>query len=106
MKLFIIISILIILLCIIRKEHFNTDYSIDNIFSDIASKGDQGPIGLDFSTPLPTHLNTSAYFDALGDDYPDQSLRHQVRHGWFSDGSAFSIKQSSNAEIKKNSKTK
>ena len=52
MKLFIIISILIILLCIIRKEHFNTDYSIDNIFSDIASKGDQGPIGITGITGL------------------------------------------------------
>jgi hypothetical protein len=29
---------------------------------------------LDLSAPLPTHLNTSAYFDALGDDYPDQSF--------------------------------
>ena len=35
---------------------------------------------LDFSAPLPTHLHTSAYFDALGDDHPDQSLRHQVKH--------------------------
>ena len=49
---------------------------------DLRSKHPDGYyLPLDFSTPLPTHLNTSAYFDALGDDYPDQSLRHQVRHG-------------------------
>ena len=36
---------------------------------------------LDFSAPLPTYLNTSAYFDALGNDYPDQSFRHQAKYG-------------------------
>ena len=36
---------------------------------------------LDFDAPLNTHLNTHAMFDALGDDFPDQSLRHQILRG-------------------------
>ena len=36
---------------------------------------------LDFDAPLNTHLNTQAVFDALGDDFPDQSLRHQILRG-------------------------
>ena len=36
---------------------------------------------LDFDAPLNTHLNTTALFDALGDDFPDQSLRHQILRG-------------------------
>ena len=56
--------------------------SARGIVWDLRTKHPDGyylPLG--FSAPLPTHLNTSAYFDALGDDYPDQSLRHQVKHG-------------------------
>ena len=34
-----------------------------------------------FDELIMSHLNTDAMFDALGDDYPDQSLRHQVKHG-------------------------
>ena len=36
---------------------------------------------LAFDEPITSHLNTDAMFDALGGDYPDQSLRHQVEHG-------------------------
>ena len=36
---------------------------------------------LDFDTPISTHLHTRAFFGALGDDYPDQSLRCQVLNG-------------------------
>ena len=36
---------------------------------------------LDFDAPLNTHLNTQAMFGALGDDFPDQSLRHQILRG-------------------------
>ena len=53
-----------------------------NIVWDLRTKHPDGyylPLG--FSAPLPTHLNTPAYFGALGDDYPDQSLRHQVKYG-------------------------
>ena len=49
---------------------------------DLRSRHPDGHfLPLDFAAPLPTHLNTTAYFEAIGDDYPDQSLRHQVRHG-------------------------
>ena len=48
---------------------------------DLRSKPDGYFRPLDFAAPIPTHLNTDAYFDAIGDDYPDQSLRHQVRRG-------------------------
>ena len=36
---------------------------------------------LDFDAPLNAHLNTQAMFDALGDDFPNQSLRHQILRG-------------------------
>ena len=36
---------------------------------------------LDFEAPIDTHLHARAFFDALGDDYPDQSLRHQILNG-------------------------
>ena len=36
---------------------------------------------LDFDAPLNTHLNTAAIFDALGDDFPGQSLRRQILQG-------------------------
>ena len=36
---------------------------------------------LDFNAPLNTHLHTQAMFDALGDDFLDQSLRHQILRG-------------------------
>jgi hypothetical protein len=36
---------------------------------------------LDFDAPLNTHLNTTALVDALGDDFPDQSLWHQILQG-------------------------
>ena len=36
---------------------------------------------LNFDAPLNTHLNTTAMFDALGDDFFDQSLRHQIMRG-------------------------
>ena len=56
--------------------------SAQGIIWDLRTKHPDGYyLPLDFSAPLPTHLNTSAYFDALGDDYPDQSLRHQVKYG-------------------------
>ena len=36
---------------------------------------------LDFDAPLNTHLNTTAMFDALGDGFLDQNLRHQILRG-------------------------
>lgn len=52
------------------------------IIWDLRSRHPEGHfLPLDFTAPIATHLNTDAYFDAIGDDYPDQSLRHQVRHG-------------------------
>ena len=55
--------------------------SARGIVWDLRTKHPDGYyLPLDFSAPLPTHLNTSAYFDALGDDYPDQFFRHQVNH--------------------------
>ena len=36
---------------------------------------------LDVERPIDSHLHTKALFDALGESYPDQSLRHQILHG-------------------------
>ena len=49
---------------------------------DLRSRHPDGHfLPLAFDEPITSHLNTDAMFTALGDDYPDQSLRHQVKHG-------------------------
>ena len=49
--------------------------SARDIVWDLRTKHPDGYyLPLDLSAPLPTHLNTPAYFDALGDDCPDQSF--------------------------------
>ena len=36
---------------------------------------------LDVERPIDSHLHTKALFDALGESYPDQSLRYQILNG-------------------------
>ena len=49
---------------------------------DLRSRHPDGHfLPLAFDEPITSHLNVDAMFAALGDDYPDQSLRHQVKHG-------------------------
>ena len=49
---------------------------------DLRSRHPDGHfLPLAFDEPITSHLDTDAMFTALGDDYPDQSLRHQVKHG-------------------------
>ena len=37
---------------------------------------------LDFDTKPPSHLNNQAFVDLLGDEYPDQELRHMLVDGF------------------------
>jgi len=49
---------------------------------DLRSKHPDGYfLPLDFEAPIDTHLHARAFFDALGDEYPDQSLRYQILNG-------------------------
>ena len=49
---------------------------------DLRSRYPDGQfLPLAFEKPITPHLNTDAMFDALGDGYPDLSLRHQIKHG-------------------------
>ena len=54
-----------------EKLHFDRDDLKQGYFKPV-----------DFEAPLGTHLNTKFLFEQIGDDYPDQELRHMLVDGF------------------------